>query len=70
MWYKDTAEHMDATTVDGGNTGLIERQRHIAESRIVEMMGRLHVDLFLQDRFFSTVSVSRYGSYVAKTPSR
>ena len=31
--------------------GLIERQRHIAESRIVEMMGRLHVDLFLQDRF-------------------
>ena len=37
--------------MDGGNTGLIERQRHIAESRIVEMMGRLHVDLFLQDRF-------------------
>ena len=51
LWYKDTAGHMDATTVDGGNTGLIERQRHIAESRIVEMMGRLHVDLFLQDRF-------------------
>ena len=50
LWYKDTAGHMDATTVDGGNTGLIERQRHIAESRIVEMMGRLHVDLFLQDR--------------------
>ena len=51
LWYKDTAGHMDAATVDGDNTGLIERQRHIAESRIVEMMGRLHVDLFLQDRF-------------------
>ena len=51
MWYKDTAGHMNATTVDGGNTGLIERQRHIAESRFAEMMGRLHVDLFLQDRF-------------------
>ena len=51
LWYKDTAGHMDVTTVDGGNTGLIERQRHVAESRIVEMMGRLHVDLFLQDRF-------------------
>ena len=51
LWYKDTAVHMDAPTVDGGNTGLIERQRHIAESRIVEVMGRLHVDLFLQDRF-------------------
>ena len=32
LWYMDTAGHMDATTVDGGNTGLIERQRHIAES--------------------------------------
>ena len=51
LWYKDTAGHMDATTVDGGNTGLNERRRYIAESRIVDMMGRLHVDLFLQDRF-------------------
>ena len=47
----DTAGHMDATNVDGGNTRLVERRRYIAESRIVEMMGRLHVDLFLQDRF-------------------
>ena len=42
---------MDATTADGGNTGLVERRMHISENRIVEMMGRLHVDLFLQDRF-------------------
>ena len=51
LWYKDTAGHMDATTADGGNTGLVERRRHISESRVVDMMGRLHVDLFLQDRF-------------------
>ena len=51
LWYKDTAGYMDATTADGGNTGLVERRRHISESRVVEMMGRLHVDLFLQDRF-------------------
>ena len=51
LLYKDTTGHMDATIVDGGNTGLVERRRYIAESRIVEMMGRLHVDLFLQDRF-------------------
>ena len=50
LWYKDTAGHMAATTVDGGNTGLVGRRRYIAESRIVEMTGRLHVDLFLQDR--------------------
>ena len=43
--------YMDDTNVDCGNTGLVERRRYIAESRIVEMMGRLHVDLFLQDRF-------------------
>ena len=51
LWYKDTAGQMDATNVDGDNAGLNERRRYIAESRIVEMMGRLHVDLFLQDRF-------------------
>ena len=34
-----------------GNAGLVERRRHIAGSRVVEMMGRLHVDLFMQDRF-------------------
>ena len=30
---------------------MIELRRHIAESRIVDMMGRLQVDFFLQDRF-------------------
>ena len=51
LWYKDTAGHMDSTTADGGNTGLVERRRYISESRVVEMVGRLHVDLFLQDTF-------------------
>ena len=45
---------MDSTTVDRGNTGMVERRRYILESRVVEMMGRLHVDLFLQDRFLLT----------------
>ena len=51
LWYKDTAGHMDATLENGGNAGLAERRKYIAESRVVEMMGRLHVELFLQDRF-------------------
>ena len=51
LWYKDPTGHMGVTTVDGANTDLVERRRYIAESRIVEMMGRLHVDFFLQDRF-------------------
>ena len=51
LWYKDTAGHMEATQENAGNAGLVERRRHIAGSRVVEMMGRLHVDLFMQDRF-------------------
>ena len=51
LWYKDTAGHMEATQENGGNAGLVERRRHVAGSRVVEMMGRLHVDLFMQDRF-------------------
>ena len=51
LWYKDMAGHMEATQENGGNAGLVERRRHIAGSRVVEMMGRLHVDLFMQDRF-------------------
>ena len=42
---------MYATTVDGGNTGLVERRRYIAKSRVLDMMGRLDVHLFLQNRF-------------------
>ena len=42
---------MDATQENGGNAGLARRRRHIVGSRVVEMMGRLHVDLFMQDRF-------------------
>ena len=51
LWYKDTAGHMDATQENGGNAGLARWRRHIVGSRVVEMMGRLHVDLFMQDRF-------------------
>ena len=51
LWYKDTADHMEATTENCGNIGLTERRRYRYDSRVVEMMGRLHVDLFLQDRF-------------------
>ena len=49
LWYKDTAGHMDATNDD--NKGLLKRKGYVASSRIVDMMGRLHVDLFFQDRY-------------------
>lgn len=49
MWYKDTAGHMDAT--GGDNEGLVARQAFTSRSRIVDMMGKLHSDLFFQDRY-------------------
>ena len=60
-WYKDTAGHVDATQKQGGKLGLVERRRYMADSRVVEMVGRLHVLM---------VSASIYGSCVARTPSR
>ena len=52
--YKDTAGRMDAVDIvdeDVMNRGLVSRRAHVTQSRFVDMMGRLHVDLFLQDRY-------------------
>ena len=54
LWYKDTAGRMDAVNIvdeDVMNRGLVSRRAHVTQSRVVDMMGRLHVDLFLQDRY-------------------
>ena len=45
---------MDVVDIDDGpaaNAGFVARRANIVWSRIVDMMGRLHVDLFLQDKF-------------------
>ena len=45
---------MDAVDiVDGAaaNAGFVARRANIVRSRVVDLMGRLQVDLFLQDKF-------------------
>ena len=45
---------MHATELAAGpdpNPGFVTRREYIAGSRVVDMMGRLHVDMFLQDKF-------------------
>ena len=39
--------------VDGsaGNKGFVAQRENIVRNRVVDMIGRLHVDLFLQDKF-------------------
>jgi hypothetical protein len=48
MFFKDKAGHMDA--MHAANTGLRDRRQFINGGRPVELFGRLHVDLFHQDR--------------------
>ena len=49
LWYKDTAGHMDATTEE--NEGLADRKTFSSRSRLVDMMGKIHSDLFFQERY-------------------
>ena len=54
LWYKDKASRMHATELAVGpdpNPGFVTRREYIDGSRVVDMMGRLHVDMFLQDKF-------------------
>ena len=54
LWYKDTAGRMDSVALaddDTANAGFQSRRNYTTQSHVVEMMGRLHVDMFLQDRF-------------------
>ena len=54
LWYKDTAGRMDSVALtddDTANVGFKNRRNYTTQSHVVEMMGRLHVDMFLQDRF-------------------
>ena len=54
LWNKDTATRMDAVEIVKGpaaKEGLVARRANIVRSRLVDLMGRLHQDLFLQDKF-------------------
>ncbi len=56
LFYEDEAGKMDkpnplAATAADRNSGLAERQVFGAESRVVDMIGRIHADIFFQDRY-------------------
>ena len=53
LFYKDTANHMDNLEPVGqnaSNQGLGKRYQYIKESKTVDLLGRLHSDIFMQDR--------------------
>ena len=49
MWYKDTPGKQEIRT--DANEGFTSRQALITESKPVQMMGKLHLDLFCQDKY-------------------
>jgi len=58
LYYKDAAGQMDTVALRAGddvvpNEGLVKRSQHTNRSCVVDMMGRLHADIFFQDRYMS-----------------
>ena len=52
LYYKDTADNMDSLDfANKPNEGLATRRRLASQSRVIDMMGRLHADIFFQDRY-------------------
>lgn len=51
LFSKDMAGRMDTVTVENNNPAFIKRRDLAAGSRVIDMMGRLHLDLFFQDRY-------------------
>jgi hypothetical protein len=49
MWYKDTPGHQDKRTTE--NKGFTSRKVLTAQSKSVQMMGKLHIDLFFQEKY-------------------
>ena len=53
LFYKDRAGRMDSVDLadDTANDGLLKRRALGLESRTFDMVGRLHADIFFQDRY-------------------
>ena len=52
LYYKDTAGNMDSVDFTNNvNAGLATRRRLVRQSAVIDMMGRLHADIFFQERY-------------------
>ena len=50
LWTKDTAAHFNSLDHDEDNSGLQKRMAAISQSKTAELFGRLHLDLFQQEK--------------------
>ena len=49
-WYKDTAGAIDSYDIAGDNTGLAKRALLASKSTTIDLVGRLHSDIFFQEK--------------------
>ena len=49
LWHRNTSEHFD--TLGATNLGYTKQKALAAESKEIDMMGKLHLDLFFQNRY-------------------
>ena len=60
LWVEDTAAHFNSFDHDGTNTGLQKRMAAISQSKTAELFGRLHLDLFQQEKYLPNgIEISR-----------
>jgi len=53
-FYEDQPGRMDAFTIDNvdtRNSGLVERRKFTTQSKTIDMIGRIHADMFFQSRY-------------------
>ena len=51
FWAEDTTAQFNTLDHDGANTGLLTRMAAILQSKTAELFGRLHLDLFQQEKY-------------------
>lgn len=52
LFHKDAAGRMDEVTAgDVANSGFVKRRQLSRNSRVLDLMGRLHADIFFQERY-------------------
>jgi len=54
LYYKDTSGNMDSldfVNSDAINNGLTTRRRLTRQSQVIDMMGRIHTNIFFQERY-------------------
>lgn len=65
MWYKDTAGEM---AVHANNMGHQTRKNLASESKVIEMMGKPHIDMLFQDRYLLN-GVNVKFRFITQTPT-